>query len=176
MISLFVFDFDKTLIPFDSFRRYVFHWLKYKPLAIIKFLVFRKLRIYDGAKFKRKIIRSIFKHPKFESINQKFVESLIPHVNFKIISNQIENESKTKIILILSASPDIYISEVANAIELVGKGSHFVNNQFFHLYGTGKIEYLKRYYPKERYRYVYSISDSKSDLDLLKLFESYTLI
>jgi phosphoserine phosphatase len=146
------------------------------PLTISKSLLLRKLRIIDSEKFKYKIILEIYRHPKFERINQKFIKSLIPYINTKIIKKYADNDSNNKLILILSASPDMYISDVANAMDYTGKGSYAVNNQFIHLFGPGKINFLNKYYPKEKYRYVYSISDSKSDLELLKLFESYDII
>jgi phosphoserine phosphatase len=176
MIFLYVFDFDKTLISFDSFRRYVIYWIKYEPLAIFTLLIFRKLKLVDGEKFKRYIIQVTSKHPMFKSINQKFIEDLIPKVNFNIIREKTKNECNAKLVLVLSASPDLYVNEVANLLGILGKGSHFTDDQFIHLYGTGKVEYLRKYYPKEVFRYVYSISDSKTDLELLRLFETYDLI
>lgn len=176
MISLYVFDFDKTLIPYDSFRRYVLYWLKYMPIVLLKLLILRKLKILDSGKFKNRIIQSVSKHPKFQSKNQKFIEKVIPDVNKELINNNIEKDISEKLIFILSASPDIYIKGVVDAIGLKGKGSFSFNNQFIHLYGSEKVKFIKENYPRENYRYVYSISDSSSDLELLTLFESYDLI
>lgn len=176
MIYLYVYDFDKTLISFDSFREYVFYWLRYMPVKMSKLLMFRILRIYTVERFKQKVIKLVSAHSDFEELNQKFVKRILPHVNQDMLSKGPIIESTSKQVLILSASPDIYISRVVNALGVSGKGSYLVNGSLFHLYGSGKVKFLSVDYPKSTYRYMYAISDSKSDQELLELFESYELI
>lgn len=176
MISLYVFDFDKTLVPFDSFRRYLIYWMKYVPFTILKNLLLRKLRVLSSKKLKQEVLQSISRNPKFHEINRKFIDQLVPYLNQNMIDHICSKDKGPKIVLILSASPDVYVSDTARAIGLTGRGSYFINNQFVHLHGTGKVEFIKQYYPINSYRYVYSVSDSKSDLELLKLFETYELI
>ena len=42
--------------------------------------------------------------------------------------------------------------------------------------GGKKLIYYRRRYPKDKYEYNYAISDSKSDLELLKLFSAHELL
>lgn len=176
MIPLYVYDFDKTLIPFDSFRGYVFYWLRHIPVKMFKLLILRKLRIYTAEKFKLKVIQSVSTQPDFEELNKKFVIKMLAYVNQSMLKKIPVFETTPNYVLILSASPDIYIGKVASALGIYGKGSFIDNDSFFHLYSAGKVKFLVENYPKSTYRYVYSVSDSKSDLVLLELFESYELI
>jgi len=176
VIPLYVYDFDKTLIPFDSFRVYVFYWLRHIPFEMSKLLILRKLRIYTAEKFKLKVIQSVIIHPDFEELNQKFVIKILTNVNQSTLKKAPVLEAMPNHVLILSASPDIYIGKVASALGIYGKGSFIDNDSFFHLYSSGKVKFLVENYPKSTYRYVYSVSDSKSDMVLLELFESYELI
>lgn len=176
MIPLYVYDFDKTLIPFDSFRVYVFYWLRHIPFKMFKLLILRKLRIYTAEKFKLKVIQAVSTQPDFEELNQKFVIKMLANVNHSTLKKVPVLETTPNHVLILSASPDIYIGKVASALGIYGKGSFIDSDSFFHLYSAGKVKFLVENYPKSTYRYVYSVSDSKSDLVLLELFESYELI
>ena len=176
MIPLYVYDFDKTLISFDSFREYVFYWLRHTPVKMSKLLILRKLRFYTAEKFKQKVIQSVSAHRDFEELNQKFVMKILPHVNQSMLNKLSAIENMPNHVLILSASPDIYISSVASALGVYGKGSFIANDSLFHLYSSGKVKFLSVNYPKSNYRYIYAISDSKSDQVLLELFESHELI
>ena len=44
------------------------------------------------------------------------------------------------------------------------------------MYGENKEKFIKREYPMDKYIYNYAISDSISDLSLLRLFDNYDLL
>ena len=55
MKLLYVYDFDKTLVPYDSFRRYLWHLMRYQPFYICYLLLLRKCRIISSKDLKEKI-------------------------------------------------------------------------------------------------------------------------
>jgi len=81
-------------------------------------------------------------------------------------------------IIILSASPDEYVSSFATSIGWEGIGSHIDerSGKYVHLHGTGKLEFLMSHFPSDKFEYEYSISDSKSDLVLLRKFREFDLV
>ena len=138
MKDLIVIDLDKTLIPFDSFRRYLFLWSQYYPVLIFKLLFLRKFRLLSLSDFKNQFIANISKHKFYDKINEEFAISLVKAINKDIIKIVSEKSKKDCIVLLLSASSDDYVSIVAKLIEFEGQGSYFFKNNFFHLHGKGR--------------------------------------
>ena len=60
MKNINVIDLDKTLIPFDSFKKYVFYFFKNKnfTLKIFTLIILRKLRLISLSLFKKRIIET----------------------------------------------------------------------------------------------------------------------
>jgi len=56
MKKINVIDLDKTMIPYDSFRKYIFIFLQDKQfsLKIIYLVLLRKIRLLNMAEFKKK--------------------------------------------------------------------------------------------------------------------------
>ena len=109
---------------------------------------------------------------------QIFINSLKERINRDIyngVNNKYSDEYK---IIILSASPDEYVKEFAKEIGWDGYGSYYdgETGKYNHLHGTGKIDFVKKYFPPNRYSYTYAISDSPSDVPLLKMFDTYDLL
>ena len=175
--KLIVVDFDKTLIPFDSFRQYVLIWLRKYPLQIM-FLIFkRKIKILSSGEFKKRVVQLIYKHKLFEVTNHSFATVLCKKLDIQILEKiEFQKTPATKI-LILSASPDEYIGIIGDNLGFAAKGSHFISdNEYFHLHSDAKIKYINTNYPIDMYEYQFAISDSISDLKLLKLFSNYELL
>ena len=110
-------------------------------------------------------------------ITEKFVQTLVKDISYELIEKINQKKSKDTIVLILSASPDIYIKKIGKHLGWEAVGSHFSDTgSFVHLWGNNKIDYLNIYYPLNDFEYSYSISDSIKDLALLKIFKEYELV
>ncbi len=169
--NLIVVDFDKTLVPFDSFRKFIFLWIKKYPFSLFSILILRKLKILSVGNFKKLIIKRVVRNRKFALINDTFSNSLFEAVNTDVKKKIINELQQNTTVLLLSASPDVYVEKVGNKLGYKAKGSFFdLDQRFVHLFGSLKIEYLKKHYPRERFNYLYAISDSNSDIELLNMF------
>ncbi len=86
------------------------------------------------------------------------------------------NSDSSTINVICSASLRDYVKYIAAELGWECLASDYIENNFINMKGSNKIKYLRRYYPENEFSYNYSISDSKDDLELLKLFKVYTLL
>ncbi len=177
MISINVIDFDKTLIPFDSFRAFVLKEIRRFRLSFLLISVLRFIRIINAGTYKRLIINIVLKS-SFDSFRlESFCDDLFGNIDSHVSDIIKEKTDNNTINILCSASPDFYISAIASKLGWKGYGSHINDDgQFLHLYGSNKKEFILKYFPKSEYNYKFSISDSKSDLSLLELFEEYNLI
>ncbi|MFW9990166.1 MAG: HAD family hydrolase [Candidatus Odinarchaeota archaeon] len=174
MKELNVIDFDRTLIHVDSFRLYVIHGIKKFRMGFLLYTLLRIVRIINAKTLKEKITRISIKN-NYEDLSN-FISSLLKLVNHSVLNSIYSRTNKNTINLICSASPDFYISVVANKLNMSGKGSYVdANNTFFHMYGKNKINYIISHFPPKEYKYNYAISDSKSDIELLDMFKNHTL-
>ena len=121
-------------------------------------------------------MNKIISDNNFQSVNERFSDYLIKRMDLELVDALRQNLSQEDVILLLSASPDQYISIIGHKIGTKAKGSYFNNkNNFVHMYKLGKIDYLNINFPPEQYLYHYAISDSNSDLSMLKMFDKYKL-
>lgn len=176
MNELIVVDFDKTLIPYDSFRKYIYLWLFKYPFRIGKLLVMRYLRLISASYFKERFLKIIMTNSSFEKINHSFAMKLKRDINEGIMVLINKHTNPETCVVILSASPEHYISEVGRLLGFKGIGSHFDGNEFIHLYGDEKLNYLEKHFSKINNQYILSISDSTSDTKLLRMFQNYILL
>jgi phosphoserine phosphatase len=174
MKQLNVIDFDNTLIPFDSFRFYIKKGLKKFNILFIFYTIARILRIIDNKTFKQKIMKiNPFNEKEFNSFQIHMINSINQEILDKVKKYTSENTTN----VLCSASPNFYISEIGEKINMLGHGSFFISEkEFFHMYGKKKVEFILQKYPREFYHYKYAISDSESDKALLSLFEEHELL
>ncbi len=174
MKQINVIDFDKTLIPFDSFRVYVKKGIKKLNVKVIFYTVIRIFKIITNETFKKKIIKlDVLNTPELKS----FEDFLLNSINLKILDKIKQQTTDNTINILCSASPNFYISNIASKLNMIGYGSRFINeNDFIHMYGNNKIKFILDHYPKEKYHYNFAVSDSSSDQKLLSLFEESELI
>lgn len=173
--NIIVVDLDETLLPFDTMR-----YLTYRHIFIpqvIYYIAIRKIRLISSYVFKEKLMKLLLRIR-----GDRYFEVFVDEINSKIdseILNKIfyHQNSQTQIIL-LSASPDYYVSKIAQKNNWVGFGSTFKklgNKKNLHLYGVEKLKFILKYYPQQMFSYKYAVSDSDSDIELLKRFENYEL-
>lgn len=174
---LVVVDFDKTIIPFDSFRRYLFIWLRYHPFELFYYISLRKIRLVSNFWFKKRVLKLIKIDSRRRTIDLNYTKYLISRIDANLLHECVKIAGSTGRILILSASPHSYISLVGNSLKMMAQGSYFdSSDKFMHLYGPGKVEHLLNNYPKSDYDYCFAVSDSPSDFEFLKLFKNYKII
>ncbi|MBN9343102.1 MAG: hypothetical protein BGO76_01875 [Caedibacter sp. 38-128] len=167
--KLNVIDLDETLIKLDSLRYLI---LKWQPrLELIFFAILRILKLKTRAEFCQKIIflYQDFLHDHKQVDN--FVKMLLLHLNKDILDIVHHHTDETTENIIISASPHQYVEVFANNLSMRGYGSKIIGQNIFHCYGEQKINFLIKNYPQENYDYNLALSDSSSDILLLKLFK-----
>lgn len=170
MKQLEAYDFDKTLIPYDSFRRYSLMLLRLRPIRIGALLLLRKMRILSATGLKERVTRIVTNSVALTRESRHFAQQLIYDVQMP------ERTTKGGEVLIISASPQVYMRYVAELLQCELLCSDLRNGQYIEMYGITKADYLHRLYPQTDYRYVYAASDSESDLCWMKEFETYEII
>lgn len=175
MKKINVIDLDKTLIPFDSYAKLIkknlFSMLFFSIFLII---ILRLLKIISQKEFSKRAYTLCLKAPN-KNI-KSLIEEICDSIDKEVLDEINKNTTSETINILCSASPDFYVKEIAEKLGWIGYGSSMINNQYEHLYGEGKVTKIKSDFPPLQFKYNYSISDSKSDLELLKLFDKYTLI
>lgn len=172
-----VIDLDNTLIPFDSFRRLVLQQISKFNIGIAFIAILRLIRVISGSEFKKRIIIIIEYHNK-SKIYKQFSDFIIQSINKSLLEKLRKiTEEKYSINILCSASPNGYVRLVAEKLGWIGCGSYLYNdnNDFYHMHGKNKKEFIKRKFPEDRYLYNYAISDNESDLGLLKMFREWEL-
>ena len=172
MKELNVIDFDKTLIPVDSFRLFVIHGIKKYYVGFILLSLLRSCRIISSSSFKNRIIKLS------DCIDRNelyiFIDNIMELINPSVLKKINSYTNSNTINILCSASPDFYISPIAEKLNMIGKGSYITfDNKFYHMYGINKVKFLLSQFPQSDYTYKFAISDSESDLELLSMFEDH---
>jgi len=163
---------DKTLIPFDSFRSYLFRCIRFSNLGpALVILLFRKLRLLQMDTFKKKIITLYRKNNDYQTSMEKFAAELYQSINGHVLEAIYSHTDNQTINILVSASPEDYVREFCKKMNWEGMASTLQGDYFNHVYGLNKINLLKAHYDPQKYNYNFAISDHDSDDELLKLFE-----
>lgn len=173
--SVDIYDFDKTIVPFDSgslFWAYCllhYPWiislLPYQTAVIVLYL----LKIYDLNKMKTPLFSFVRMIPT-EKAAKKFWDK-----HEKYIYDFAKKENRERYSVMVSASPDFLIREVAKRIEIddyictkhdkkgkiIGKNCH----------DTQKVVLFRERYPDAKVKNVYSDS-IKNDKYIFSLAEN----
>lgn len=172
--NIIVVDLDGTLIPFDSFRMLVLKNIF--DFRIISLIFIRILRFISNANFKYQFIKILEKKDWGYKKSEIFVDKIIMQIDSAVMQKIKSNSVSDDYIILCSASPNIYVSKIASRLGWKGYGSFDKEKKTKHLYGRNKKDFIIQNFPPEQYNYKYSISDSKSDMDLLNMFETWELI
>jgi phosphoserine phosphatase len=166
-------DLDKTLIPFDSFREYLFLNINLGNFVIIAFYMFlRKTRIIKMDFFKKKIIQVYRNNTEYRSNMKGYAEKLYNSIDSHILELVHSNTDSETVNVLISASPVDYVKELSTLLEWGYIASSFQGNDFVHAYGINKIVLLKSQYNPDQFKYNFAISDHDSDNELLSLFKN----
>ena len=174
MQKINVIDLDGTLLPYDSFGLLVKSELKKFDLLVWCVSALRTTRLISAYKFK-KILMTYWIKKYDTSFFINYANHIYQDLDKKVLGIvQSKTDLNTTNILI-SASPDVYIIHIIQLLQWQGSGSFIESGKFVNLYSAEKISWLKSHYPIEKYQYNFSISDSRTDENLLALFEESIL-
>ena len=179
MKKINVIDLDKTLLPYDSFRKYILIFLRNKQSAlhILPLMILRKLRLLNSATFKKRVIERGRKVDNYNDKMKYFSDQLFVGIDNSIIETVRSHTDSETINILCTASPEDYIKHLAGLLKWKYIASQLDSdkNYFVHMHGQRKVEAIRELYPEDRFRYNFAISDSQSDEELLKAFESYAM-
>lgn len=169
MSNLYAYDFDGTLVPYDSFRRYLWHLIRYRPFYTCYLLVLRKFHLISSKDLKEKVT-ILVESSKYLTKDAKSFANTIKQDIF------IPKTQENSIVLLITASPKVYMKYVIENMDCNMLCSDYIDNEYVEMYGHTKAEYLHCYYPTSKYKYVYAMSDSISDICWMKEFDDYEII
>lgn len=171
MTSLYVYDFDKTLVPYDSFRRYLIHLLWLRPVRIGVLLLLRKLRLISSWKLKARVTMMVECSESLSKDAKSFALDIVRDINDERIT--VNGVGK---VLVITASPKVYMTYVAEEMGWDMVCSEMRCGEYVEMCGKKKKEALAERYPKLEYEYMFAASDSESDLCWMKEFKKYEIV
>ena len=179
MKKINVIDLDKTLLPYDSFRKYILIFLRNKQSAfhILPLAILRKLRLLNLSNFKKGVIRKARKVNNYNDKMKEYSNQLFADIDNSIVETVRSHTDSDTINILCSASPEDYVNHLADLLgwECLASQLDSEKNYFIHMHGQRKVEAIRELYPEDRFRYNFAMSDSQSDEELLMAFESYAM-
>ena len=174
-----VIDLDKTLLPYDSFRKYVLIFLRNKQATfhILPLVILRKLRLLNSSALKKRVIEIGRKVDNYNERMKKFSDQLFADIDNSIVEIVGSYTDSDTINILCTASPEDYVKHLSGLLGWPYIASHLDSDKkyFIHMHGQRKVDAIRKLYPEDRFRYNFAISDSQSDEELLKAFESYAM-
>ena len=179
MKKINVIDLDNTLLPYDSFRKFIFIFLQNKQSAflVLVLIILRKLRLLNSSNFKKRVIERGRKVNNYNDKMKEFSDQLFEDIDNSIIETVRSYTDSDTINILCTASPEDYIKRIAELLgwECVASQLDSEKNYFIHMHGRRKVETIRKLYPEDKFRYNFSISDSRSDEELSMAFEFYDI-
>jgi hypothetical protein len=169
-----VIDLDNTLLPYDSFGRLVKKELKSLDLFVWYISGLRIMRLLSNNIFKHLLIKYWEKkHTKI--FFNSYAEAIYNELDTRVLDIVTSKTDINTINILISASPHLYVKRLLILLNWSGSGSYFEEGVFVNLYSKEKISWLMNNFPKSEFFYQFSISDSKSDIELMQLFDESIL-
>lgn len=171
MTELYAYDFDGTLIQYDSLNRFLRLLVRKLPIQIGWILLLRVLRIMSAIEMKKRVNRLVMRDESLLVFAQDFARRVVNEVKWG------RKCPSSALCVIISASPICYMQYVGAllGVELVASGEN-VCGSFVNMYGEEKLLYLEAKYPTSEYIWRYAASDSTSDLCWMEKFDEYEII
>ena len=174
-------DLDNTLLPYNSFTRFVFYFMMnlklFFPLLFLSFLRIIGFKRRDS--YQKSVLLLTRKIPDYELKLKDF--SLLLYRDIKTSIQQVIQDytDENTINVLCTASPEDYVHYFCEKLKDWKYLCSTLDKQsgsFYHMYGPNKLEVFTTIYKKDFYKYNVGLSDSKTDLDLLRLFDVAFLI
>lgn len=165
MSKIIVFDFDKTLTYQDSLTQFFYERMKGKRAILLPFYFFLKIlsKFHFISIQKEKELAFSVLCPKSEALISDLLRIFACHIRLnpinKVVKSAVDNGAK---VIILSASPEVYLKELYPNCEVVGLQYIFTKGFMItqHPYGAEKMRLLKQKGIMQVDEFFY---DSKSD-------------
>jgi len=174
MKKINVIDLDNTLLPYDSFRKYILICLQNRKsfLSILPLIILRRLRLLDSSAFKKRVIEKSRKVDNYNDKMKEFSEQLFAGIDNSTIEAVNSYTDSDTINILCTASPEDYVKHLAELLgwECIASQFYSEQNYFIHMHGQKKLETIRKLYPEDKFRYNFAISDSQSDRELLMAF------
>jgi phosphoserine phosphatase len=177
MKKINVIDFDHTLLPYNSFTRFVIcfarHWRYLFPIISLSFLRFTGVLSRGG--YEKRILMLVRKTADYHQRVKEFSDLLARDINMRVLGFVRKNTDEGTINILCTASPEDYISLLCERLGdwiCLCSTLDEKTGMFHHMYSREKVRSLAQRYPSDLFSYHLAISDSKIDLDLLRLFET----
>tara|TARA_A100001015_G_scaffold320856_1_gene448832 strand:- start:1303 stop:1872 length:570 start_codon:yes stop_codon:yes gene_type:complete len=172
-----VIDLDNTLIPYDSFKKYLIMFLLSKnyTIKILYLIILKFFRMINKNEFKERVYSITVSGKDYSSRMKDFSKMLNSSINPVILSDVKKHTDKNTINILVTASYEAYAKYVAGFLSWDCIASNIVKGRFIHSYGIEKFRLISERYPKEKYQYNYCISDSTSDLEMMSKFKKSCL-
>lgn len=172
--TLFVLDFDGTMIRGDSIREFVNGEFDFLDLLYYYFLsVLYKIKIFEHNSYKKRV--ALLTEKYFLNKNKVFQEFWRKLYDKRLSLTKLSEHTNCEVVII-SATPHALVSFALNDIEkdnvhVLGSGS-----EFYH--GEQKLYALEEYLNKSEktYDYIAGFGDSGSDLALRKYCDIFYLV
>jgi HAD superfamily phosphoserine phosphatase-like hydrolase len=178
MKKINVIDFDGTLIKNDSLREFYTLLLKHSKsrLRLIIAALKNAAGVINNEIFLDEILNASLSLKNRPKRIDDFIERILKDRNEEIY-NEIKRQTDENTVNILcSASPELYMKKIAEKLGFECICSRYENGKIVRMYGPEKVKAINSIYPREKFNYNFAISDSASDIDLLKQFSNYKLI
>ncbi|MHA1396065.1 MAG: hypothetical protein ACTSRZ_21380 [Promethearchaeota archaeon] len=175
MKKINVIDLDKTLIPFDSFKKYILTFIKKGKILLILLIILRKLRILSLVSFKKYVTVLCRKSKNYDAIMNQLAINLYEQIDKDIYEKVMKYSDNNTINILSTASLEDFANRLAKMLGWECISTSVSQNYIVHNYADNKIKNLKKRYPRSKYIYNFSISDDKKDINLLNLFKFYEL-
>jgi phosphoserine phosphatase len=178
--KLNVIDLDNTLLPYNSWARFVLvflrNWRCFFP--IIFYSLLRGAGMLSRGTYQRNLLRVIRKMHDHENTAKTFGEALFQDVRTPLVRFIQENTDETTVNVLCTASPEDYVKYLSKKLgwqyvssTLDKDGTHFI-----HMFRERKITAIQQEYPRKDFDYHLAMSDDHRDLGLLKLFETHYIV
>jgi len=169
MTRLFVLDFDKTLIPYDSWNRFLRKIILRSPIRIGIALFLRRIGVLSRGELKREITNVVANNKRLRTFSDSFIKTVSKDV---VLPSLLFGMNDIKLV-ILSASPMCYMCYLNKYLDCKCDvvGSDYIAGEYVEMYGEQKLNYLKNHYSHDQYKYEYAMSDSESDMIWMLEFE-----
>jgi phosphoserine phosphatase len=167
VVPLVAVDVDRTLLKIDSFRELVLARL---DLTLVGLLALRALRLLSRESFAERVTRHLQGFLEDAPAVDRFVDRLFAEIDPAVLEMAHRAAGPSGVIVLVSASPEAYVSRLAARLGAFAVGSRFADGVFQHCYGERKLPALEARFARARYDYVLAVADDPSDSLLLAAF------
>lgn len=131
----------------------------------------RKARLLSLTNFKMKVQKVMAeKYPA--SFFEEYADEIFADTDPEIMQLIQDKSDENTVNILLSASPNDYVQFLCKKLNWEGSGSYFdETGKFQHLYGMTKKKWVQTVFPQNNYQYHFAVSDSKTDSEVMGLFE-----